>query len=209
MRPGVARGERRVQEVVEGIDGLLVPAEPQRRDPVAEGERGIEVEPAVHVDAEALAAADHGQHRLDALEVGREIGAAHLHLYGRVAEVEIAPHLVLELGQVLAGIVVATGGIDPGGLVRAAAVVAIGEQAPERHALGLRDRVPERHVEDADRDRALAVPAGLLVAHHLRPGLRGIDQAAGVLDLLGLGGQQARDEALAQQPLLARSGRSS
>ena len=43
--------------------------------------------------------------------------------------------------------------------------------------------------------------AGLLVAHHLGPGLRGIDQPGAVLELRGVGRQQARDKTLAQQSL--------
>src|SRR3712207_8763890 len=46
----------------------------------------------------------HAEHRLDALQVVGERGAADLHLHHRVAAVEVAPHLVLELRDVLAGV---------------------------------------------------------------------------------------------------------
>ena len=116
----------------------------------------------------------HAEHRLDALQVVGERRAADLHLHHRVAAVEVAPHLVLELGNVLAGVVVAAGGVDEDARIgRAAAAIALGQQAEQRLARDLRHRVPHRHVDRAHGDGTLAVAARLLVAEHRRPDLAG------------------------------------
>jgi hypothetical protein len=82
-----------------------------------------------------------------------------------------------------------------------AVIVAVGEQLPERNAFGLGAQIPERHVEHADGHRALAVPARLLVGHHHRPALRGLDEALVVEQRIGRRFEQSRDEALAHQAL--------
>ena len=68
----------------------------------------------------------------------------------------------------------------------------------------LRHRVPHRHVDRADRHRAVAVPARLLVRHHAGPDairieilLRRVQQRSRI------GLQDARGEAFADQPALA------
>ena len=107
------------------------------------------------------------EHALDARTVlGDRI--ADLHLHDRVAAVEIAAHLGTQLLDALAGIVVATRRIDEDARV-GLALVALGEQAEQRLAGDLCHGVPDRHVDRADRDRALAVSAGLLVLHHAQP----------------------------------------
>ena len=78
----VARRQRRMQQIVERIERLLVPAQIIRRDRVAAGQRLIEIVAAVDVDAEVFAlAADDLEHRLDALDVVFERHAADLHLH--------------------------------------------------------------------------------------------------------------------------------
>jgi hypothetical protein len=54
-------------------------------------------------------------------------------------------------------------------VVGLAFVVTIREKAIQRLLLDLRDSVPHRHVEHADRNRALAVSARLFVCHRDRP----------------------------------------
>src|SRR5581483_11368736 len=82
-------------------------------------------------------------------------------------------------------------------------LVTLGEQAEQRLARDLRHRVPHRHVDGADRDRALAVTARLLVRHHRGPYLVGIEIVAGIVEQrFRLGLHQARREALADQPAL-------
>ena len=65
--------------------------------------------------------------------------------------------------------------------------------------MGFRQRVPERHVDDAHRDGALPVTAGFFVAHAHRPCPVGIDEAVLALDFLGLGGEETWQEPLAQK----------
>ena len=81
-----------------------------------------------------------------------------------VAAVEVALHLVLQAFEALAGIVVAAGGVDEDLAGRPAIAVALGQQAEQRLALDLGDGVPDRHVDRAHGDRALAMAARLLVA---------------------------------------------
>ena len=147
--------------------------------------------------------ADLGQHGFDAAAVLGERRAADLHLDDGVAAVEIAAHLGAQRRVVLAGIVVAAGGIDEDARV-GLAPLALGQQAEQRLARDLGDRVPDRHVDRADRHRALAVAARLLVGHHRGPDLVRIEVVAGVVEqALRVGLQDAVAEALADQAALA------
>jgi hypothetical protein len=96
----------------------------------------------------------------------RQVRAADLHLDHAVALVEEPAHLVLQLAQALAGGVVAAGGVDEDRVVGPAVAVAVGQVAVQRLPGELGGQVEQRHVDHADGDRALAVPARLLVAHH-------------------------------------------
>ena len=60
-------------------------------------------------------------------------------------------------------------------MIRPAVAVAFREQLVERLVLDLRDGIPYRHVDRADRDRAFTVAAGLLAGHHHLPGTVGIE----------------------------------
>jgi len=148
-----------------------------------------------------MALADHVEHRLDAREILGQRASADLHLDRAIAEIAIMLHLVAQLLEALAGIVIAACGIDPGMGIGAAAIVALGQKLPERHALGLGAEIPERHVDHADRHRALAMAARLLVGHHHGPAFRRLDQAALVDQRFGPCRGEARDEALAHQAL--------
>src|SRR5206468_7202232 len=83
------------------------------------------------------------------------------------------------------------------------APAALGEQPEQRLACDLGGRVPHRHVERADRDRTLAVPARLLVGHHRGPDLVRIEIVATLVDkTLGLRFENAIAEAFADKPAL-------
>ena len=103
--------------VVERIDRLLEPAQPIGLHGPRVGQRGVEVEAAVGIDGEVLAAAGDLEHPLDALEVVGQRRAADLHLQEAVAELAAAAHLVLQALLLLAGVVVAAAGIDQHALV--------------------------------------------------------------------------------------------
>ena len=66
---------------------------------------GVEIEAAVGVDAELLAVLQHAQDRVDAAQVFVQRRAADLLLDHRVAAIDVAAHLVLELAVVLARVV--------------------------------------------------------------------------------------------------------
>src|SRR3546814_17400145 len=71
--------------------------------------------------------------------------------------------------------------------------------AVERHAGDLGDGIPHRHVDDPDGDRALAVPARLLVGHHGGPDPARVEVVAGfVAEACRVGLLEARQKALAQ-----------
>jgi len=81
--------------------------------------------------------------------------------------------------------------------------VTLGEQSKQRLARDLGDRVPHRHIDGADRHRALAVTAGLFVRHQRRPDPVRIEIVAGVIEQhLRIGFHEARREALADQSAL-------
>jgi len=129
--------------------------------------------------------------------------AADLHLHDGVAALEVAAHLGPERRVVLARIVVAAGGVDEDPRVRLAAL-AFGDEAEEGLAGDLGRRVPYRHVERSDGDRALAVASRLLVRHHGGPDPVRIEIAAALVEkALGRRLQDAVAEALADEAALA------
>ncbi len=143
------------------------------------------------------------QHGFDAAAVVGDRFAADLHFHHGVAAVEVAAHFGAQRGVILAGVVVAAGGIDEDVGVGDDAV-AFGEQAEQRLAGDFRHRVPHRHVDRADRDGAVAVAAGLFVAHHRGPDLVGVQVFAGLVEQGGgFGFQDAWRETLADQAALA------
>ena len=127
----------------------------------------------------------------------------------RVAEVEVAAHLVLQRRQVLAGVVVAAGGVDEDLVVGPSAVVALGEQRgraacprswrrrPTPPCRSRRPRPSARRARPASRSPSSTPRCGAG---------RGCRRRRSTSDA-GSASMQARDEALAQQPAAARSGR--
>ena len=108
----VVVAQRGLQLEVQRIARLLVPEQVVLRQRLGVGDRGVEVEAAVGVDAQLLAVLQHPQDGIDAPQVFVERCAADLLLDHRVAAVDVAAHLVLELAVVLAGVVVAAGRVD-------------------------------------------------------------------------------------------------
>src|SRR5579883_2875726 len=140
QRPLIMPAQLRLKRVVEGIARLLEPEEIigcQRR---GIGERRLEIEAAVGVDGEVLPFAHHVEYGLNAPAILIERGAADLHLDDAVSLLAIAPHLALQRVQILAGIVIAAGGIDPDLVIGLAAAIAVGEEPPERLSRDLGDR---------------------------------------------------------------------
>ncbi len=128
--------------------------------------------------------------------------AADLHLHDIVAAVEIAAHLAAQRRHILAGIIIAAGGIDEHARICGPAV-ALGQQAKQRLAGDLGHRIPHRHVDGADRHRALAVTARLLVRHQRRPDLVRIEIGAGRIEQrFRIGFLQPRRKTLADQSAL-------
>ena len=114
--------------------------------------------------------------------------------------------------MVLLRLVVTASSVDPDPLHRHAgtdvtdqavglAAVALGQHGAQRLVLNLRDSVPERHVEHAASDGALAVAARLLAGHHDVPTLVWVEVCVAVVGHRGiLRLKQARNEALFQDP---------
>jgi hypothetical protein len=196
--------QRRLQLEVERVARLLVPEQVVPRERLRVGDRGVEVEAAVGIDAEPLAIAQHAEDRVDPAQVLVERCAADLLLDDGVAAVEVALHLVLELAVVLARVVVAAGGVDEHAAIRLAVAVAVGEQLEQRLAFDLGDGVPDRHVDRADRHRALAVAAGFSLVNIVLPDPVRIEVRSALVDeRLRRGLEHARDEPLAHQRALA------
>ena len=137
-------------------------------------------------------------HRLDAATVLGERHAADLHLHHGVAGIEMAAHLVLQVLGGLARRIPAAADVAEHLVGDLAAVVALGQQAMQRLAGDLGDRVPDRDLDGADADRALAVAAGFLVLHHHGEDFLRIEIVAGLVEQrLRIGLEDARDEARA------------
>jgi predicted amidohydrolase len=88
-------------------------------------------------------AADLLEHRLDARAIFRNRRATDLHLDDIVAAVEVAAHLAAQRRQILAGVIIAAGGIDEHARIGGAAAT-LGQQAEQRLARNLRHRIPHR-----------------------------------------------------------------
>jgi len=74
----------------------------------------------------------------------------------------------------------------------------LGEQSEQGLAGDLCHRVPDRHVDGADRNRALAVPTRLLVLHQRGPDAVGVEIVACIVEQrFRIGFLEARREALA------------
>ena len=131
------------------------------------------------------------------------IAVADLHLHDRVAAVEIAAHLGTQLLDTLAR---DSSSRPPHRRRRAGSASRLCRSASRRNkrlAGDLGHRVPDRHVDGADRDRALAVAARLLVLHQRRPDAVRIEIVAGIVQQrLRIGLLEPRREALADQPAL-------
>ena len=203
-RPRVRLRELRLELEVERVPGLLVPEQAVGLEGVGVRPGGRQIEPAVGVHREAAPVAHDLQHRLDPPQVLVQRRAADLHLDDPVAALPVAAHLLLEGGEVLARVVVAARRVHPHRVVGDAAAVAIRQQPVERLARDLRDRVPDGHVDRADRDGALAVTPRLLVPHEGGPDAERVQVVVGLVDegpRVGL--EEAREEALPQEGALA------
>ena len=109
----------------------------------------------------------------------------------------MAAHLVLQVLGGLARRVPAAADVAEHFLGALAAVEALGQQHVQRLVGDLGERVPDRDLDGADADRALRVAARLLVLHHGGEAFVRREQAGVVEQRLGLGFQDARDEARA------------
>ena len=177
---------------------LLEPFQPERPQRLRIGQRLDALELAVGVDREARPASQDIEYRFDAPAVLGEPEAADLHLHHGVAGIEMAAHLVLEIGDGLPRPIPAAADITKHLAGQAAAAVAVGEHPVQRHIGDLRRRVPHRDLDGADPDRTLGVAADLLAPDHGRGDAGGIDVAAGLIEERGrVGPEDSRDEALA------------
>src|SRR4029077_16637425 len=76
-----------------------------------------------------------------------------------------------------------------------ALVVTLREHPMQRLSGNLGDRIPDGDLDGADRDRALAVAAGLFPLHHDRQDLAGIEVLLRLIEQgARVGAQYARDE---------------
>ena len=110
----------------------------------------------------------------------------------------MAAHFVLQIPDGLAGEIPTPADIAKNALRDMAAVVALRQQPVQGFAGDLGHGVPERDFDRANRDRALAVAAGLLALHHAGENFFRVQVLAGrVQQRCRVGAQDTRDEALA------------
>src|SRR5665647_424610 len=82
--------------VVERIDRLLIPAEPEPRHGLPVGDGGRKIETSVRIHRQPLTLANQPKYALDAADILLKLGPADLHLHDPVAHVEIPLHLRLQ-----------------------------------------------------------------------------------------------------------------
>ena len=202
-RIGIVLRELVLQLVVERVAGLLVPEQRKLFELPGVGDCGRKIETSVGIDRELRFAVDFRQHRLDAPHVLLQRCAADLLLDHREATIDVAAHFGAQLAEILIRVVIAAGRVHEDARIRVAIAVPLGKQSEQRPPRDLRHRVPHGHVDGADRDRALAVSAGLLVLEHRGPHLVRIEILPGVvLQRFRFRLQDARPDALANQRTL-------
>ncbi len=178
---GVEFGKCGLQSVIERIADLLVPEQRILAQHLGVGDRCFKIEATVRIDCQPGPRADFGEHGFDAALILIDRGAADLHLHHVVAAIDIAAHLRAQGTVVLAWIIVAASGVDEDARIGLAPVL-LSEHPEQRLAGDLCRRIPDRHVERADGDRALTMPARLLVRHHRRPKLVRIKVVTGIIE---------------------------
>ena len=89
--------------------------------------------------------------------------------------------------MVLTRVVVAAGGIDENLPVWLAIAVTVGQELEQRLAFDFGDRVPHRHVDGADGDRALAMATGFFVGEHGIPNVRLVNRTTRSISLTSEG----------------------
>src|SRR5579859_673517 len=199
-RSSVNLRELCLQSVVEGITRLLVPKQTVGSKRARIFNSFGKIEASISIYGKLAWALQQLQHCFNSFEVLGEWHATNLDLDRGVALVEIALHLRFQRCDVLARIVVAAGGIDEYLSVCFAIAKAVGKQLIERQPCDFRDRVPHCHVDDAHRDRALAMAARFLVGHQHIPYPERIKVLAAIVkQRVRFGRFQAWNKTLAQQ----------
>lgn len=118
------------------------------------------------------------QGRFDTSQVLVETGAADLHLGMTEAEIGEAAHLLRQRGEVIPGIGVAAARVDAHlGCGEGSGAEPAAEKSMERQSGCLGGGIPQRHVERAHGDAALAMATRLLARHHRLPGLERVEAA--------------------------------
>ena len=169
-----------LQLVVKRVAGFFVPEQGVLRQRAAVGNGCGQVKATIGVHRQVLPGAEYLEHRLDALAVIGQRSAADLHFDHRVAAFDVTGHLALQLLNAFARVVITTGRVNKNTRVGRAIAVAFGQQLKEGFAFDLGHGVPHRHVDGADRHRALAVTARFFVGHHAGPDLVGIQVVCAV-----------------------------
>ena len=200
----LAGGQRRVigvgdlgkQRKIQRIARLLEPAQPERREAARISQRLVTAEFRIGIDRKLSAARQNRFHRLDPRQIVGELHAADFHLHHGVAGIEMTLHLVGQIPGGFAGRIPAAADIAKNLVGDFAALVTLGKQPMQRFAGDLGHRVPDRDLDGADADRALAVAAGFLVLqHHGEDFFRRKIIARLVEQRLRIGLEHARNEA--------------
>ena len=195
--PVVLSRERRQPLEVVRVADILEPAETVG----SERPRGLDprvARPGVHrIDGQARGIADDAEHDLDPADVLGERGRADLDLQHAVTAVHERSRLVLEASQIVSGVAIAARGVDGDVRLRSCLGQDLRQVTVQRQPGRLGRGIPERHVQGAHRDAALAVTARLLARHHRLPGEKRIEAAARR--------EQPRREALADQATLRKA----
>ena len=192
----VIGGDLGQKRVIERIARLLEPAQAERPQAARISERVVADKFRIGVDRKLAALRQDRFDRLDAGEIVGQRHAADLHLHHRIAGVEMASHLVL---QIVAWSCPARTSRRRHSrtLSRRSCRRCSARRAPRCSGFSgdLGHRVPHRDLDGADADRALAMAAGFLVLHHHGEDLFRREIIAGVVEQrLRIGLQDARNE---------------
>src|SRR6202011_5590368 len=95
---------------------------------------------------------------------------------------QVSAHLVLQIGDGLAGPIPTAADIAEQSVRDRAAIETLGKHDMQRLAFDLGDNIPYGDLDGADADRALAMAARLLPLQHAAQDLRRIEVAAAVIE---------------------------
>src|SRR5262249_39293109 len=151
----------RERSVVQGAARLFEPAQTKWRERFAIAKHAIDRQRRVGIHSETFCSPNQRNRGLDPCKIVFDRNAPDLDLEMCVAVAEMTADFVLEGRQVIFRLVPSAADVTRH-LLQGLTAEPLCENAPKRPIQNLRDSIPDRRLDRADRDRALGIATGLL-----------------------------------------------